>query len=442
MMAQRPRQIHLCAFPHTGPLAWRHPDARGEGEIDFGVYKSMAQTAERGKFDAIFLADNVSLNHWHLGQDQAYAMGNAVAFEPFTLLAALSSVTEHIGLMATASTTYNHPYHVARKFASLDHLSGGRAGWNVVTSMTQSEAANFGLKQLIGNAERYQRANEFVDAVKALWDSWDDDAFIRDRASGLFHDPAKARTLDHHGRHFDIAGPLNIPRPPQGHPVLCQAGKSEEGLDLAARTSDLIFLNHHTMEGNQAIYAAMKARAAGFGRGPDELRVMAGLFVVVGGTEAEAQRMLRDARDAVDMPTAKRFLGVFFPGIDVESFADDEPPPLTPEFLAAAQAGRWKLEEDGRRLTVRELCTSHGNHHRQLQVVGTPEQIANMMDLWVANYAADGFNLFPLALPDGFNAFVDEVVPLLQKRGVYRTDYEGRTLRENLGLARPDLRSG
>ena len=441
-MGERPRQIHLCAFPHTGPLAWRHAGSHGEGEIDFAVYKHLTQTAERGKFDAVFLADNVSLNHWHLGQESADVMGTAVAFEPFTLLAALSTVTEHIGLMATASTTYNHPYHVARKYASRDHLSGGRAGWNVVTSTTDAEAANFGLDRQLANPDRYARANEFVDVVKGLWDTWDDDAFVRDRATGQFHDPAKARLLNHHGRFFDVAGPLNIPRPPQGHPVLCQAGKSEEGLDLAARTSDLIFLNHHTMEGNQAIYKAMKERAGRFGRRPDELLVMAGLFVVVAGTEEEAQRMMRDARDAVDEDTAKHLLSVFFRGIDVMSWAYDEPPPLTPAFLEAAKAGRWKLEDDGRMLTVRELCTSYGNHHRQLQIAGTPEQIADMMALWVGEQAADGFNLFPLDLPSGFDAFVDEVVPLLQKRGVYRTEYEGKTLRDNLGLARPDLRAG
>jgi alkanesulfonate monooxygenase len=439
-MAARPKQIHLCAFPHTGPLSWRQPDARGEGEVDFSVYKHMTQTVERGKFDAIFLADNVALNLWHAPEAAAPKIGNAAVFEPFTLLAALSQVTEHIGLMATASTTYNHPFHVARKFASLDHLSGGRAGWNVVTSMTGPEAANFGLTDQISNAERYERANEFVDVVNALWDTWDDDAFIRDKASGQFYDPAKARALNHHGRHFDVAGPLNIPRPPQGRPVICQAGRSDTGLDLAARTADLIFVNHHTLEGGQAIYKAMKTRAAGFGRGPDELLIMSGLFVVVGGTEEEAHRKLKDARDAVDMPTAKAFLNLFFEDVDIVGMADDEPPPRTEAIVASAQHWGIKLEEDGRRLTIRELCTSYGNHWRQPQVIGAPEQIADKMQAWLTQDAADGFNLFPLSLPHGYDDFVDSVVPILQQRGLYRQDYEGATLRENLGLARRDLR--
>jgi FMN-dependent oxidoreductase (nitrilotriacetate monooxygenase family) len=438
-MAAKSQQLHIFAFPHTGPLAWRQNGAYGEGEMDFAVYRKMAQDAERGLFDAIFIADNVSLNHWYVDTQHAKHIGNAATFEPMTLLAALAAVTQHIGLMATMSTTYNHPYHVARKLASLDHLSGGRAGWNVVTSMTEPEAANFGLHEQVPSAERYVRANEFVDVVKALWDSWDDDAFIRNKQTGQFYDPAKAHPPRHHGKHFDIAGPLNIPRSPQGHPVICQAGRSEDGLDLAARTADLIFVNHKTMEGNQAIYKAMKERAGKFGRTPDQLRVIPGVFVVIGGTEEEAHRKLRDARDSVDMPTAKAFLAPAFPGIDFTDMPDDEPPPRTPEFLAAAAESRFVLEKDGKPLTLREMCTGYGNQHRQLQVIGTPEQAADMMELWLKAGAADGFNLVPLAMPDGFEGFADEVVPLLQKRGVYREAYEGKTLRENLGFARPDL---
>jgi FMN-dependent oxidoreductase (nitrilotriacetate monooxygenase family) len=438
MVALR-KQLHLCAFPHTGPLGWRRPATVTEGYLDFNLYRKVAQAAERALFDTLFIADNVAINHWLTGMDAADRIGNAVCFEPLTLLAALSSVTEHIGLMATASTTYNHPFHIARMLASLDFLSEGRAGWNVVTSKSPSEAANFGLKGQRESADRYVRANEFVDAVKGLWDSWDDDAFPRDKATGQFYDKAKLHLLDHVGNEFKIEGPLNIPRPPQGHPVLCQAGRSEDGLNLAARTSDLIFNNKHTAEANRAFRADIRMRAARFGRDPDELKYMPGVFVVVGGTEEEAQRKLTTARDAVDMPTAKRFLQPFLPSIDVMEMDDDAPIPNSPEVAQAALEAGIPLEENDRRLSVREICTSYGNHWRQLQVIGTPEQVVGLMEQWLASEAADGFNILGLGLPDGFDDFADAVTPLLQKKGIFREGYAGKTLRENLGLKRPAL---
>lgn len=436
-MADPPKQLHLCAFPHTGPLAWRQPGVTSEGDLDFDLYRRVAQTAERGLFDALFIADNVALNEWHSAPELVPRIGNSVVFEPFTLLSALAMVTDKLGLMATASTTYNHPYHIARKFASLDHLSGGRAGWNVVTSRTPSEAANFGLSTEIAAAERYERANEFVDVVNQLWDGWADDAFVRDKASGDYYDPARLRPVEHRGPHFQVAGPLNIPRPPQGRPVLCQAGRSPDGIDLAGRTADLIFNNQHTPEANRRFRTTVRARAIAHGRSPDAIRFMAGLFVVVGDTEEAARRTMRDARDAVDMQTAQRFLQPFLPDVDVVGLGYDEAIPDTEAVRRGAEAAGIVLVEHGRRLTVRELCTSYGNHWRQLEVIGTAEQVADLMGTWLAEEAADGFNVFPLAMPSGFEDFVDAVVPELQRRGVYRTAYAGKTLRENLGIERP-----
>lgn len=433
------RRLHLCAFPHGAPLAWRQPGVTTEGYLDIAWQKQVAITAERGLFDAIFIADNVAMNHWMTGMDAADRIGNAVCFEPLTMLAALSSVTSHIGLMATMSTTYYHPFLVARMLASLDHLSGGRAGWNVVTSKNPAEAANFGLRNEIASSDRYVRANEFVDVVKGLWDSFDDDAFVRDKASGEFYRAGKMRVLNHEGPEFRVAGPLNIPRPPQGHPVLCQAGQSEDGLNLAARTSDLIFNNKHTVEGNRAFRQDVRARAARAGRNPDELLFMPGVFVVLGGTEEEARGKILAARDAVDEPTAKRFLKPFLPSIDLSDLDFESPPPRTDGVRADAAAAGMELERDGKQLSIRELCSSHSNHWRQFELVGTPEQVARKMSDWFEGDAVDGFNLMTLTMPDGYADIADEVVPLLQKRGIYREGYEGKTLRENLGLPRPDL---
>ncbi len=433
-MALSDGKIRLCAFPHGSPLAWRLPGSRAEGLLNLKVYMDLVQTLERGLFDAVFFADNLSLNPWGAGNEAAHLIGNAAVFEPLTLLSALSARTEHIGLMATASTTYNHPFHVARKFASLDHLSGGRAGWNVVTSMTLTEAANFGLTTQMSSEERYARANAFVDCVTGLWSGWDKDAIINDVNRGMFFDPGRIRALNRHDAHFSIAGPLNIPRPPQGKPVICQAGTSDAGLDLAARTADLVFVNGRTLDEGRGLYKSMKARAAGFGRAPGDLAVLPGLFFIIGDTEAEAQRMVRDARDAIDEPTAKRFLSVFLPGIDLEPLEYDAPLPDTPAIAAAAARAQLKLEEKGRRLTIRELGSSHGNHWHHLEVVGTAEQVADLIETWLRADAADGFNLFTMAGPEGYGSFVDGVVPELQRRGVFRTSYEGATLRENLGL--------
>jgi FMN-dependent oxidoreductase (nitrilotriacetate monooxygenase family) len=438
-MTDPTRRLHFCCFPHGGPLAWRQPGVTTEGYLDFEWQKRVAQTAERGLFDAIFIADNVAINHWLTGMDAADKIGNAVCFEPLTLLSALSTVTSHIGLMATMSTTYYHPFLVARMLASLDHLSGGRAGWNVVTSKSPSEAANFGLQGEIASSDRYVRANEFVDVVKGLWDSFTDDAFVRDKAGGAFYAADKMRALDHAGAEFRVAGPLNIPRPPQGHPVLCQAGQSEDGMDLAARTSDLIFNNKHTAQGNRAFREDVRRRAARVGRNPDDLLFMPGVFVVIGGTEEEAQAKIAAARDAVDETTAKRFLKPFLRSIDLDQIDYDAPPPHTDAVRADAAAAGMVLEGNGRALTIRELCSSHGNHWRQFQLVGTPEQVADGMTQWFELGVVDGFNLMTLQMPDGYADIADAVVPLLQRRGIYREGYEGKTLRENLGLSRPGL---
>ncbi|KYC38935.1 nitrilotriacetate monooxygenase [Scytonema hofmannii PCC 7110] len=434
------KQLKLGAFlPGSGHhvAAWRHPDAQADGGLNFQHYKRLAQTAERGKFDMVFLADGVAVRERGQGKE-ALSRTAVVHFEPLTLLSALSAVTEHIGLTATVSTTYNEPYHLARKFASLDYLSGGRAGWNLVTSATEVEAKNFSRDRHMEHTLRYERAKEFVDIVTKLWDSWEDDAFLRDKESGIYFDPNKLHIPDHQGEHFSVRGPLNVARPIQGYPVIIQAGSSEDGKNLAAQTAEVIFTAQQTLEEAQAFYTDVKSRLIKYGRSFDSLKIMPGIFPVIGKTEQEAKDKFEQIQQLIDPSVGLGLLGVMIGGFDLSNYPIDEPLPELPETNGGKS--RQKLLTDlahRENLTIRQLYLWIAGARGHRQTVGTPEQIADLLEDWFVNGGADGFNIMPPYLPGGLDDFVDLVIPELQHRGLFRTEYEGRTLRENLGLPRP-----
>ncbi len=439
-MSTRKGQIKLGAFlMNTGHhvAAWRHPAAQADSGLNFPHYRRLAETAERAKFDMVFLADGVAvrreLNHQSLSRQ-----GQLVHFEPLTLLSALAAVTEHIGLVATASTTYNEPFHIARKFASLDYLSGGRAGWNIVTSATEAEAKNFNRDKHMEHALRYERAREFVQVVTGLWDSWDDDAFIRDKEEGIYFQPDKLHVLNHKGKHFSVRGPLNVARPVQGYPVLVQAGASADGQDFAAQTAEVIFTAQPTLEEAQAFYAGLKGQLAKYGRTPDQLKIMPGIFPVIGQTEQEAKEKYDQLQALIHPNVGLSLLSNLVGEVDLSGYPLDGPLPELPE--TNLQKSRQKLVQDWaarENLTIRQIYEAIAGARGHRTIWGTPEQIADQLEEWFVNDAADGFNIMPPYLPGGLDEFVDLVIPVLQHRGLFRTEYEGRTLRENLGLARP-----
>jgi alkanesulfonate monooxygenase len=395
------------------------------------------QTAERAKFDMMFLADGVAVRR---GQEpEALSRsGQIVHFEPLTLLSALSAVTERIGLVATASTTYNEPFHIARKFASLDYLSGGRAGWNVVTSATEAEAKNFNRDKHMEHDLRYERAHEFLQVVTGLWDSWDDDAFLRDKESGVYFDIDKLHVLNHKGKHFSVRGPLNVARPPQGYPVLIQAGASQAGREFAAETAEVIFTAQQTLAEAQAFYADIKGKLAAYGRSPEHLKIMPGVFPVIGRTEEEAKEKYDQLQGLIHPKVGLALLSGLVGGVDLSDYPLDGPLPELPE--TNANKSRLQLVSDlaGREnLTIRELYLAVAGARGHWTIWGTPEQIADQLEDWFVNDAADGFNIMPPYLPGGLDEFVESVLPVLRQRGLFRTEYEGRTLRENLGLPRP-----
>jgi alkanesulfonate monooxygenase len=439
-MSSEKGQIKLGAFlMNTGHhvAAWRHPDAKADGGLDFAHYRQLAQTAERAKFDMVFLADGVAVRRDY-NLDSLSRSGQLVHFEPLTLLSALAAVTEHVGLVATASTTYNEPYHIARKFASLDYLSNGRAGWNVVTSASEAEAHNFNREKHMEHALRYERAREFLQVVKGLWDSWDDDAFIQDKASGLYVDPDKIHTLNHRGKHFAVRGPLNVGRPPQGYPVIVQAGASEDGQDFAASTAEVIFTAQQTLKEAQAFYRGIKGRLAQYGRTPEQLKIMPGVFPVIGQTEAEAKDKYDQLQNLIHPSVGLALLSGNIGGFDLSDYPLDGPLPELPE--TNLNKSRQKLVTDLARrenLTIRQLYQAIAGARGHRTIWGTPEQIADQLEEWFVKDAADGFNIMPPYLPGGLDEFVQQVIPILQQRGLFRTEYEGRTLRENLGLSRP-----
>jgi len=416
--------------------AWRHPDASAGGNMELAHAVRVAQAAERGLLDMAFLADGVGIRFNDVPAGSLSRVCKNVQFEPLTLLSALAMVTKHVGLVATASTTYNEPYHVARKFASLDHISGGRAGWNVVTSATDMEAQNFGLDGAPPKGGRYDRATEFVEVVKGLWESWEDDAFVRDKASGLNYDPAKVHVLNHEGAHFRVKGPLNVARTPQGRPIIVQAGASDQGRELAAATADVIYAAAQTLEDARAYYQDVKGRMARYGRDPEQLKIMPGIMAVPGRTRQEAQdsyEVLQElVQPVVGLGALANYLG------DLSGHDLDGPVPELPNRRDHSRGGIFLEMARRGNLTIRQLYLSiaGGNGHRM--VIGTPADIADAMEEWFHGGAADGFNLLPTWLPGGLDEVVDQVIPELQRRGLYRTAYEGATLRENLGLAWPE----
>ena len=434
------RQFRLGAFVQaTGHhiSAWRHPNTQIDAGLNFEHYKEITQTAEQGLFDAVFLADSPGV--WGGSPETQIRNGKIAHFEPVTLFSALSSVTKNIGFISTASTTYEEPYTLARKFASLDHLSNGRAGWNVVTTGNENAAANFGLEHHPEHSQRYERAEEFVAVVQGLWDSWEDDAFIRDRESGVYFDADKLHTLNHKGKHFSVRGPLNVSRPPQGYPVIVQAGASEPGRDLAARTAEVIFTANQTLADAQEFYADVKGRLAKYGRSPDDLKIMPGAFPIIGRTEEEAQEKYEFLQSLIHPDVAWGILANYYKGVDLSKYSLDDIAPELPTDTNNNKS-RLKLVKDlatRGTLTLRELYRSLATARGHRTILGTPEAIADQLEEWFINGAADGFNIMPPILPTGLDEFVNLVVPILQKRGLFRTDYEGSTLRENLGLRRP-----
>ena len=418
--------------------AWRHPRAWAGGGLDFQHFKKLAITAERGKFDAIFFADNLALmGSPELGQ---FTTAGDV-FDPLVLLSGLAAVTERIGLVSTVSTSYNEPYLLARKFASLDHLSGGRSGWNLVTSATDLEALNFGREKHFEHGDRYQRAEEFIDVVTGLWDSFEDDAFVRDKTSGVFFQPDKLHVLNHHGENYRVRGPLNIPRTPQGYPVLIQAGSSEPGKALAARTAEVVFTAQQTLSNAQAFYADVKGRLAGYGRRPDQLKVMPGISPVIGRTQSEAEDKYQQLQDLVEPRVGLAMLAGMAGGFDLSEYDLDGPLPELPP--SNSMQSRQALFIDLARrenLTIRQLYLKVAGARGHHTVIGTPKTIADTLEEWFVGQAADGFNIMPPFLPEGLDDFVDGVVPLLQQRGLFREEYSGSTLRDHLGLERPGNR--
>ncbi|MBB3444544.1 LLM class flavin-dependent oxidoreductase [Rhizobium sp. BK379] len=441
-MARRKDQIKLGAFLlFTGHhvAAWRHPQA--SVGIDFENYLELARLAEAAKFDAIFFADGVAARLKDVEAASRKAHSGIYPFEPITLLSALSSVTRNIGLIATASTSFSDPFNLARQFASLDRLSGGRAGWNLVTSSDPDASYNFGHDAQILHADRYERAEEFADVVLGLWDSFEDDTFIRDKSSGRYFDPGKLHRLDHSGKHFKVRGPLNIPRSPQGRPVVVQAGASEPGKELAARTAEAIFAAQITLEEAVAFYADVKGRLGKFGRSHDDLKILPGIFPVVGRTESEAQEKF-EALQALIQPEVGLNLISQLSGVDLSAYPLDGPVPDNPPATNAGKSRQALVLDLARRenLTIRQLYLRIAGARGHWQVVGTPVQIADVLEERFENYGADGFNIMAPLMPGGLADFIELVVPELRRRGLFRTEYEGSTLRDNLGLKRPTNR--
>jgi FMN-dependent oxidoreductase (nitrilotriacetate monooxygenase family) len=414
--------------------AWRLPESDPFANLDLAHWTNLAQIAERGKFDSVFLADGPAL--W----------GNAKhrpggALEPTVLLTALAGVTSHIGLIATASTTYNDPYNLARRFASLDHISGGRAGWNIVTTATKQAARNFGLDDNPSHRERYQRAAEFTDVSLALWDSWEDDAEVGDKASGSYADEDKIHEIGFAGEYFKVRGPLNVPRSPQGRPLLVQAGSSEDGREFAARYAEAVFTAQQTLAEAQEFYADIKARARRLGRDPDEVKILPGLVPTIGSTEAEA-RALEDELEALIVPDyglnhLAQILELPTSALPLDGYLPESVYSRPP---VEGMQSRYQLVVDLARrdnLTVRQLIGRLGGGRGHRTFAGTPEQVADTIEEWATSGAADGFNVMPAVLPSGLEAFVEHVVPLLRKRDLFREDYTGTTLRDHYGIPRP-----
>jgi FMN-dependent oxidoreductase (nitrilotriacetate monooxygenase family) len=433
-----PRQLHLNLFIHSRghhEASWRHPLASELSVFDISYYEQLARTAEDGLFDSIFFADQLAL-----GND--VASGPRTGLEPLTTLAALAVSTQRIGLISTASTTYTEPYNLARQFASLDHISRGRIGWNIVTSWLATAARNYG-DVLLDHATRYERGEEFMQVVNGLWDSWASDAILDDRTGGNFADFNKVRPIDHAGQYYKVGGPLNLPRCPQGRPVLIQAGSSETGRNFAAQHAEAVFTAQLEKETAIAFYSDLKNRAEARGRNVDQVLILPGLSPLIASTETEAQRLADELGELADPEVGRKRMSARFGGFDFSHLPLDTP--LRPEDFPApetVQAARSRTdvivnlvrrEKPTLRQLLAMLAGARGHH----TFAGTPEQVADLMQHWFDDRAADGFNVMPPILPAMLEVFIAEVVPILQKRGLFRTEYHGATLRDHYGLSLP-----
>ncbi|MBB5916572.1 FMN-dependent oxidoreductase (nitrilotriacetate monooxygenase family) [Nocardia transvalensis] len=435
------KTFHLNAFlmgVGHHEAAWRHPRTEQHRVLDVRHFQELGRIAERGKLDSVFFADGLAIG--------PRIQRNALAvFEPITLLSAIATATTHVGLIATASTSYNEPFNLARKFTSLDHISGGRAGWNIVTSGNEEEAFNFGYDAIPDHARRYERAQEFVDVTLRLWDSWEPSAIVLDPATGVFADPDKVHTIDHAGERFRVRGPLNSPRSPQGRPLLVQAGSSESGKEFAARYAEAVFTAQRTLEEGRRFAHDLKSRLPKYGRSADDLLVLPGLVPFIADTTAAAVALEQEFTDLISPDYALRQLSSQL-GVDLTEYALDAPlPPLPPESAIEGGKSRFTLVKElaeRERLTVRQLIGKLGGGRGHRTFAGTPEQIADELQIWFESGAADGFNIMPPYLPGGLTDFVDRVVPILQERNLFRTEYTATTLRGHYGLGPVESRFG
>lgn len=439
-MSQPKRQMRLGAFlTATGqhPAAWRHPRVMADGGDNIAHYLEAVRIAEDAGFDMMFLADNAGL--WDRDLDAGGYSSRVSHFEPITLLSAMAAVTSRIGLVGTMTTSFNEPYNVARKYASLDLLSSGRAGWNLVTSANHAEALNFNLDEHLPHARRYEIAEEFAEVVVGLWDSFEDDAFARDKESGLFYHAEKMHFLNYVGEHYKVRGPLNVSRSPQGRPIIVQAGSSEPGIDLAARCADVVFTAQANIDSARTFYATQKAAMARYGRHPDHLLIMPGLAPVVGETAQEAQAKFDELQALIHPVIGLGLLSSMAGGVDLSRYPVDGPLPELPDDDISAKGRRNLLVDMARRenLTIRQLYMRVAGARGHNTVIGTATDIADVMEDWFATGAADGFNIMPLALPDSLSDFTRLVIPELRRRGLFRERYEAPTLRGNLGLPWP-----
>jgi FMN-dependent oxidoreductase (nitrilotriacetate monooxygenase family) len=439
-MSARSSQLHLNAFLMSSghhEAAWRLPESDPLADLDVHHWVRLARIAERGTLDSLFLADSPSLGH-------APEFRPGGGLEPIVLLSVLAAATTHVGLIATASTTYNSPYNLARRFASLDHVSGGRAGWNIVTTSDRSAAQNFGLADQPSHADRYARGAEFVEVTQKLWDSWEDDAALGDKSAGRFARPDSIHSIDHDGEYYSVRGPLNVPRSPQGQPLLVQAGSSHDGKEFAARYAEAVFTAQQTLADAQAFYADLKQRTEQAGRDPDTIKILPGIVPVLGGTVAEAQQKADQLEELIVPDYGLRQLADILE-VPIETLELDEqlPADIPDSDTVEGMQSRSKLVVSLARrehLTVRQLLGRLGGGRGHWTLVGTPEQVADALQIWFEEGAADGFNVMGPVLPSGLEDFVDHVVPILRRRGLFRSEYEGTTLRDHYGLARPSNR--
>ncbi|MDP4104300.1 MAG: LLM class flavin-dependent oxidoreductase [Bacillota bacterium] len=429
------RQLKLGTIIHGvggNIAAWRHPEVLPDASVNFDFYKEQAQKSEKAKFDFVFIADGLHINEKSL----PHFLNR---FEPITILSALAAVTSQIGLAGTVSTSYSEPFTVARQFSSLDHISGGRAGWNVVTSPLEKTALNFGrtIEEHPDHAKRYRIAAEYLEVTKGLWDSWEEDAFVRDKESGVFFDPAKLHSLNHKGEFFSVAGPLNIGRSKQGHPVIFQAGSSEAGKTLAAKEADAIFTGQPTLEEAQKFYQDVKTKAAAFGRNPEHILILPGIEPIVGKTEEEAEQKYQEIASLVSIDQALNYLGRFFEHHDFSQYPLDQPfPELGDLGSNSFKSGTDRIKKDAkeRNLTLRQVALQLATPRTPF--IGTPERVANLMQKWFEEGGADGF-IIHYNIPSHFSTFTEHVVPILQERELFRKEYESDTFRGNLGLPLP-----